>query len=115
MKHLESVNEWFGNKLKEGDEFAKKLIDIIEKENIKINQNFSFYVDGIRYKFDDDNLLYDYLYVYQDTRIDLKVSKKYFKCIKELYLKQENEKKLKELEKLPDISDVGRMSKKFNI
>ena len=80
MKHLESVNEWFGNKPKEGDEFVKKLIDIIEKENIKISPHFSFYVDGIKYKFhtDYEDLFQDYyLYIFKDSTIVLKISKKY--------------------------------------
>jgi hypothetical protein len=112
MKHLETVNEWFGRP-KEGDEFAKQLINIIERENIEIYSYYFVVVDDIKYRFytDYDEIFPDYyLLIYNTKEVEstLEISRKYYDFIQKLSIKRNTKK-------LPDISDTGRMMKKFNI
>jgi len=118
------LNEGFFNK-KGGDDFTKKLLDIVEKENIKITYNFDDHDDDDdiyteKYIFIVDNIKY-YLSNYHsptsftnkyNINIDgdnKKISKNLYKRIEQIY-KYQNTKN-----ELPDLSDIGRSSKKFNI
>ena len=128
MKHIKSVNEWFWSP-EDGDDFAKKVIDIIKNENIDIEKLTN---DTII-----DNELYDVFYSmnidnekiffrYDDGKYNIKVydlisnqlksivniSTKYFNQIKQLY---KDQIRIKNIKNLPDLSDLGRSTKKYNL
>jgi hydroxymethylpyrimidine pyrophosphatase-like HAD family hydrolase len=112
---------------KEIKKFINRIIDIIKKENISIkyyrsnhNYNYEFIIDGITYNFyRDDDFVFASSYLNITESNDEKVPIVYYWKIKFLHLKQvrEGQKKYKEkcINNLPDLSDVGRTSKKYNI
>ena len=56
MKHIQSINEWFGfGEKKDGDDFAQELIEIIKDKNIKISKdrNSSEHIDYFLLKHDN--------------------------------------------------------------
>jgi len=130
MKHIKSVNEWFWSP-KEGDSFVKKVIDIIKNENIDVN--YSIYKTTIgseRYDtyysvvIDSEKIIFEYDSTYETSNYKIKIynnnelksvvgiSSKYYDIIKELYKEQVKRKNIKNL---PDLSDLSRASKKYNI
>jgi len=119
MKHIkefysfEEVNELFGfSKEKEGDAYATKIIDIIEKENIPINWN-SVEIDGEEYIF-KKHIEFTECYLEYKGK-DIEISKKVYNRFLNLYWEQQDEEKQQEIKGLPDLSDLGRDSKKYNV
>jgi hypothetical protein len=117
MKHIENINEWFGNKKQDGDDFAEKLVDIIEKENIKISYvlggDLKANVDGIEYRFSEEesgkmfSLASEYhIRIYKNDKYDseIKISSNYNTRIEKIYKQQQKEEKEKSLNNLPDLS-----------
>lgn len=105
-----------------GDNFAENLIDIIDKENIKIlkddndhrNQGFStgykVNVDGTEYYFTDNytvGVLIPTYYIFINDE-KLTISRKTFSKLKNIYNRQQEKE-------LPDLSDMGRSAKKYNL
>ena len=144
MKHIQSVNEWFGSDLinqkkanSKISEFVKNLINIIKTENLYIGFNGTYserdyYYDGhfdiifenknYRFetsKYSNDICIYDIENKTYELENKIEVNFSHIKPIIKLYEKQENEEKLKRnkeaLEKLPDLSDVSRAAKKYNL
>jgi len=130
MKHL---NEWLDFGKKAGDDFVNSLLDIVEKENIEIGKSWDEYyfnVDDTSYEMNwspnrnFDNIA-DYYYITIKSGPNkgsykyLIISKKYYSRLKKLYKKQDKirikEEEDKILSELPDISEIGRTSKKYNL
>ena len=132
MKHIKSVNEWFWSP-KDGDNFVKKVIDIIKNENIDIEKLTNKTIIGSeRYDtyysvvIDSEKIIFKYESNYDDANYsiivydldsnDVKskvgISSKYYDIIIKLYKEQIKRKNIKNL---PDLSDVSRASKKYNI
>jgi len=124
MKNIKTY-EIFFSKPKEGDEIVEKIINIIKKENIKINYNGGYSVDiddkiysFPKFGFNDCNL-----YIYKKTQRLLsdiitgkpksiyKISNKYWNKIVKLY---ENSQKNNKSD-LDDLDDTHRSSKKYNL
>jgi len=94
MKHINSINEWFGNSDK--FEFIKNILDIVEKDNIEIvykhlsyseHTSFEVVVDGKKYIFEHFDGNFDYTLKYDDKY--LSIPAKYYRQIKKLYNKRE--------------------------
>jgi hypothetical protein len=134
MKHIENINEWFGNKKQEGDDFAEKLVDIVEKENIEIENHYAPYgywyylvnVDGVEYRFctEESEKMFSLLWIntikiWKNGVLDneIKISSKYYDRIEKMYKQKQKQKEEKEkkMNNLPDISNVGRAAAKYNI
>lgn len=119
MKHIkkfEGIRDWFKN---EGDDFVKKLLDIIEKENIQIEAYSGIFpksvtVDDRIYKFDisrDDSRLI--IYDQDEKKIsEVRISDKYYWKYRSMF---EEQQRRKNIENLPDLSDLGRSAKKYNL
>ena len=120
MNHISSINELFGLDTSDNDKFANKLLDIvsaekieIEKEKYSINKSYVFNIDDIKYKFfiETGAFLDEYYLEYKKKNaVDhcLKISRSVYKRMERLY---------KEYIKydLPDVSDLGRSAKKYNL
>lgn len=120
MKHIKGINELFGLDLSENDIFANRILDIvsvekieIEKEKHSINKSYIFIIDNIKYKFyiEDGAFFNEYYLEYKKKNaVDhcLKISKGVYKRMERLY---------KEYIKydLPDVSDLSRTAKKYNL
>jgi len=115
-KYKDFVNEGLFGK-KDGDEFTEKLLDIIEKENIKIfrdddDDDDTIYYDNT-YNVTVDNIKYYFStigsYGIEFEGQSLKISKKIYKRLTNLYNNQNSKKEL------PDLSDLGRSAKKYNL
>jgi len=110
---------------KEGDEFVEKLIDIIKEENIEIDKldGYNINVDGIDYHFGQETISDYYFFsdktvyhiIIKDQNLKLKISSKNYYEIVSLYEKQEKTKQEVKKENLPDLSDLGRTAKKYNL
>ena len=135
MKHLQTINEWFGHK-KDSEIiiFIENIIKITKEENIKIDktqlysplddEQYDVNIDGILYKFSHYTHFRKSSISFDDTSVE--IPKKYFSQIAKLYYQQEAEKnKIREIERkkekeeiinnLPDLSEVGRAAKKYNL
>lgn len=110
--------KWFDFS-KEGDEFIKKLIVIIEQENIEINgyknrNDYWFFVDDKKYQFKFEN---GYNLIILDKKSnkeenEIKISNKYWHHVNKLFVEQQ---RINRIKVLPDISEVGRAAKKYNL
>ena len=127
-KYEKFVNEGLFGK-KEGDEFTEKLLNIIEKEDIKVNfdktitakystfnGSYNVNVDGNDYSFIENCTIgsFDSYYIIINRAIvinndRLKISSKLFKRLVKIYNNQNSKIEL------PDLSDLGRSSKKYNL
>ena len=105
-----------------GDDFANKLMDIIENEKIEINYDnsidakhsgwegsYNVTVDGEEYYFSNVSTIAgfvpEYIIVIDGKR--LPISRKVFRRLKKIYKNQD--------ESFPDLSDLGRSTKKYNL
>lgn len=131
MKHIETMYELFefGGK-KEGDDFTEQLLNIVENEKIKITKNpntheyygYIFEVDGIEYEIDETIITLGYSEYYLFYRKEgqskyeapykIAISRKLYKRIEKLYKEYS---KSERISNLPDISDVGRAARKYNL
>ena len=129
MKHLDSINELFGiGDPNEGDDFASRLLDIVEKEKVRIikcpnRYGYIFEVDGVHYEIEEHirgmvipPSYFTLKYYEGDPNIvntyEVKISRKLYKRIEHLYKEYE---KYDRLRNLPDISEEGRTAKKYNL
>ena len=111
--------KWFDFS-KEGDEFIKKLITIVDNEKIEIfgyenRNNYWFFVDDKKYQFEYDGSYYNLNISDKKSdkfETDVKVSKKYWRHFDNIF--KEQQKKLK-IKNLPDLSEVARAAKKYNL
>jgi len=119
MRHIESINEWLGKK--EGDDFAEKLLDIVEKEKIKIVTGAigpKVIVDGIEYHFTTELFILGldkhHIEIYKNGNFDnkIEISTKYYRRIKKMLKTSIKDDRLN---RLPDISEFGRDTKKYNL
>lgn len=148
MKHIKTINEIFGRNEflgpKDGDKFANELMDIIEKENIKIEQNWEgryfIELDDDRYSFKhsikQDGVISTILTMGYGTLVyfiyindkPLRISLRTYMRIEKLFKKQKSNKIVTilaknykdskiphNLEDLPNLSDEGRTAKKYNL
>lgn len=122
-KYNEFINESLFGKRK-GDDFTKNLLDIIEKENIKINfdnstnakysmfnGSYNVNVDGIDYYFTNYQTIgtiisENYIVINGDK---IRISHELFKRMKNIYKNQNRDINF------PDISDLGRATNKYNL
>ena len=106
----------------EGDFFIKKIINILKTENIKIQQKHIKLIPDTIYSFMIDDIKYETIYgpnkgselkIYsKEPPITLKISTIYLIKIGNMYKKQVKQEKI---QSLPDISELGRDTKRFNL
>lgn len=108
----------------EGDFYIKKIINILKTENIKIQQKhisvniipdtiYSFMIDDIKYETIYGPNKGSELKIYsKEPPITLKISTRYLIKIENMYKKQVKQEKI---QSLPDISELGRDTKRFNL
>lgn len=107
------IKEYFK---KDGD-FVVKLIEIVDKEKIEITQTqgstTKFYVDDYKYMTNIGNYGYE-LNIYDSNGLKSKIdiSKIYYFWFYKKYQKQEQQK---HISNLPDLSEIGRKAKKYNL
>lgn len=107
----------FKKRILEGDDFVKKLIEIVKKEKIKIEQlqgsNTLFIVDNFKYlPTIDSNGCFLEIYDNDELKSKIKISKRYYYCF---YKEQQQQEKNQFINNLPDLSEVGRNAKKYNL
>lgn len=112
--------KWFDFS-KEGDEFIKKLITIIEQENIEIRGqknrvDLKFTVDDKTYEFgfNEDSKM---CLLIMDSKTgkeenEIRISRKYYHYVDKLFNERE---RIKKIRILPDLSETGRAAKKYNL
>lgn len=103
---------------KDGDDFVVKLIEIVDNEKIKIEQVqgsvTKFSVDDHKYMTEISEANGCNLQIYDSNGLKCKIniSRKYYYWF---YKKQQKQEQEKHIYNLPDLSEVGRNAKKYNL